>query len=141
MAQPNGVDDIGLAARHSLGIARIHEDQIEPMAFENFESWYPTDPGGFHRHAGDAARFEPARQIMQILRECVKHAHPRVTGIGIDCRPRVDHRHVQMAADYYLCHANSSVQERGRGPGKSVTFLTGIVAEASPPFSSAEQPM
>ena len=123
------------------------------MPLENFEGRYPIDPSGFHGHAGDPAGFEPVGQVMQILGEGAKRAHRRVTGIRIDrrhvhrrsdidgCRPRVDHLQVRVATGRPFCHANSSVQEGGRGPCKSVIFLIGIADEAASPLSSAHQPM
>lgn len=135
LAQPTGVADIGLAARHILGVARIHEDHIEPMPLENFEGRDPIDPSGVHGDVCHATGFEPIGQIMQILGECAKRKHRRVTGIGINrrhvhCRSdvdggrrRVDHLQVRMAAGHYLCHAKAA-NGKPLLSGRTVTWFT-----------------
>lgn len=66
------------------------------------------------------------KEERDILKKIVMGRSPPVRGINSLC---------------YLCHANSSVQEGGRGPCKSVIFLTGIATVAASPLSSAHQPM
>ena len=153
LPQPSGIADISLPPRHVFGVAGVHDDHIEPVPIENLVGRNPIDPGGFHRHAGDATGFEPVCQVMQILSEGAKRTHRCVTGIRVDRRHvhgrsdvdggrrRVDHLEFRVATGHCLCHANSSIQEGGRGPCKSVTFLTGIADKAASPLSSAHQPM
>ena len=75
LAQPRGIADIGFAPRHILGVTRIDENDLKPALLKDLIGRDPINPGGFHRDAGHAARFEPVRQIMQVLCECAECAH------------------------------------------------------------------
>ena len=55
LAQPSRIADIGFATWHILGVAGIHEDDLEAMCLQDLEGRYPVDAGRFHGHAGDAA--------------------------------------------------------------------------------------
>lgn len=70
--QPGGINDIGFAAGHILGLARIDEDDVKAVLFQHFVGWNPVNTGGFHRHAGDPACLEPAGHLMQVAGERAK---------------------------------------------------------------------
>ena len=93
LAQPSGIADIGLPARHVLGIARVHQDDLEAVLLEDLEGGYPVDAGRLHGHAGDTAGPEPGRQVVQILREGAEGAH------GHGAALRADRRHVHRRPD------------------------------------------
>lgn len=48
LAQPSRVVHIGFAAWHVLGVAGIHEDDLEAMRLQDLEGWYPVNAGRFH---------------------------------------------------------------------------------------------
>ena len=64
LAQPSRIAHIGFAARHVLGVAGIHEDDLEAMRFQDLEGWDPVNARRFHGHAGDAAGLEPVSEIV-----------------------------------------------------------------------------
>ena len=72
LPQPTRVTDIGLAPRHVLCVTRIDQNDMEPMLLKNLVSRNPVNPGGFHRHTGDAAGCKPFRKLVKILRESSK---------------------------------------------------------------------
>jgi hypothetical protein len=88
LAQPCGIADICLAPRHVLGVTRIDQNDLEAALLKNLIGRDPINPGGFHRYTGHATRFEPIRQIVQVLRKSAKRSHWRI-GAG-----RVDRSHV-----------------------------------------------
>ena len=153
LSQPACIADIGFAPRHILGIARIHQDHMKAPRFQNFERRDPVDAGRFHRHARHAARVKPIGKVVQVLGECPTSPDRHVTGVGVYCghvhgrsdidrRCRgVDHLQIRVATGRSLLHGISSDREEGRGPCKSVIFLTGITAKTASPLSSAHQPM
>lgn len=49
LAQPSGIAVIGLPARHVLGVAGVHKDDLKPMLLKNLKGGDPIDPGGLHR--------------------------------------------------------------------------------------------
>ena len=83
LSQPSGVADVGLPARHVLGVAGVHEDYVKPVLLEDLEGRYPVDPGGFHRHAGDAAGSDPDDQIVQVVREGTVRAPGHISAVGV----------------------------------------------------------
>ena len=86
--QPLAVLHIALASGHVLDVAGVDEVDLEAAVLQDLEKRDPVDPGGLHRHGGDAAGFEPVGQGLEILGEGAEVAHRvlRVTIIG--------HRHV-----------------------------------------------
>jgi DNA invertase Pin-like site-specific DNA recombinase len=85
LAEPCGIADVCFAPRHVLGVTRIDQNDLEPVLLKNLIGRDPIDPGGFHRDTGHATRFEPVRQIMQVLRKCAKHTHWRLSAGWVDC--------------------------------------------------------
>jgi hypothetical protein len=90
LAQPCGIAHVCLAPRYVLGVTRIDQNDLEPALFENLIGRDPIDPGGLHRHTGNATRLEPVRQIVQVLRKCAKRTYWRVSA------GRRDRGHVQF---------------------------------------------
>jgi hypothetical protein len=83
LAQPPGITDIGLAARHVLGVARIHKNNLQPVLLKDLKGRDPIDTGRFHRDRRDATGFEPLRQIVQIMGEGPEGAYRRVGAVRI----------------------------------------------------------
>src|ERR1700688_1466968 len=83
LAQPRGIADIGLASEHVLSVPRIDQNHIKPALLQDLVDRNPIDPRGFYRDTRYAARFEPVRQIMQVLRECAERAHRQVGASGV----------------------------------------------------------
>ena len=75
LLDPLAVHDIGLAARDVLHVPRVDEDDVEAARLEDLVEGDPVDPGGFHRHGGDAAGREPVGEAMEIRREGLERAH------------------------------------------------------------------
>ena len=73
--EPLAVDDIGFPTRDVFHVTRVDEDHVEAPRFQDLVEGNPVDPGGFHRHGGDAARGEPVGQAMEIRRERGERAH------------------------------------------------------------------
>ena len=82
---------------------RVDEDDVEAARLEDLVEGDPVDPGGFHRHGGDAAGREPVSEAMEIRREGRERADGgRVTvrGDGDIMRfgPAIDTRGIQAHA-------------------------------------------
>src|SRR5260221_8378975 len=74
------------------------QNDLKSVLLEDLVGRDPIDTGGFDRDTGRAARFEPVRHVMQVLRECAERTHRHVsTG-------RVHGSHM---------HLGSDVDERG----------------------------
>ena len=67
--QPLRIADVGLAPRHVLGVARVHEKHDEPPGIEKLENRNPVDAGQFHDDGLDPAFSKPVDQPVQIGRE------------------------------------------------------------------------
>jgi hypothetical protein len=72
--QPLGIADIGLAARHVLGVTRADKKHSERPCIEKLENRNPVDAGRFHDDGLDAAFRKPVNHPMQIGREGTKAA-------------------------------------------------------------------
>ena len=153
LAQPSGVADIGFASWHILGIAGIHEDDLEAMRLKDLEGRDPVNTGRLHCYAGDTTRSEPVGEIVKVLGERAEGAHRHSVAVGVHSRHvhgraninrgriGIDQLQVRVVSDLTLRHGISSIQGEGRGPCKFVIFLTGIAAMAASPLSSTHQPM
>ena len=155
LAQPCGIADIGLASRHVLGVTRIDQNDLKPALLENLVGRDPIDPGGFHRDTGHAARFEPVRQIMQVLRECAERTHRHVSAgrvhrshvhLGSDVDgggPDVDRLQFRAVTGYCVLGIVILRPILGRRVWVMpiVIFLIGIAAGTASPLSSSHAPM
>jgi hypothetical protein len=64
-AEPLGVLDVGLAARHILDVLGVDEPELE-VVLEQVVDRLPVDAGGLHRDVGDAEALEPVAQRQQL---------------------------------------------------------------------------
>ena len=95
LAQPCCIAYVGLAARDILGVASIHQNDLEAVLLQNLISRYPVDTRGLHGDAGDPAGFEPVSEIVQIVGKSPEGADWHVISVRVDgghmhCRADID---------------------------------------------------
>lgn len=61
LAQPHGIGDVGLAARHCFGVPDIYQGQVQ-FVLQHIERPAPIIAGRFHRHQSDRLLDEPVPQ-------------------------------------------------------------------------------
>jgi hypothetical protein len=83
IGQPNGVSDIGLAARHVLDVRRIGPDQRDVAVGEDMPDRLPVDPGRLYSDVRATVLGQPAGQRQQTGRgriECANIRCSRTSG-------------------------------------------------------------
>ena len=84
LLQPLAVQDIALAGRDVLHVPRVDEHHGEAAGREDLVQRDPVDPGGFHRHGGDAAGLEPVGEAVEVRGEGRERAHRGRIPVGGD---------------------------------------------------------
>ncbi|OUJ15088.1 hypothetical protein HK27_12070 [Acetobacter orientalis] len=72
LQEPSGIAHVRLATGYILGVARVHQNDVETMLLKDFINQDPVDACRFHGDTGDFAFFEPLSQRMQVGRKCAK---------------------------------------------------------------------
>jgi hypothetical protein len=80
--QPLRVVDIALAARNSLALARVGQDDRQATILQDLVDRDPIHAGRFHRHGLDSRRHEPVGHAFDIGREALERLHRRVAQFG-----------------------------------------------------------
>ncbi len=90
---PLCIEDIGLAAWHILGVARIDQYNLEAALLQNLIDRHPVDSRRLHRHGGDPDLLEPLCKSIQIAGEAVESTDGfviRISGDTDDMKGRAD---------------------------------------------------
>ena len=86
---PLAVLHVGLAARHVLGMGRVHQTDLQAVRLQHLGHRDPVDPRGLHRHGRDPAGLEPLGHRVQLRGQAPEASHrPLVAVLG--------HRHVML---------------------------------------------
>jgi len=80
--EPWAVLDVGLAPGNILDMPGIDQADLQAMPFQDLKGRNPVDAGGFHGHRFDAALFEPAGHLLQVLGEGAEGPHGLRTSVG-----------------------------------------------------------
>jgi hypothetical protein len=59
LLKPLAILHVGLAARQVLGLAGIHQVDLDPVLLQHLHDRNPVHPGRFDGHRGHATRLEP----------------------------------------------------------------------------------